>query len=58
MAAVTPTLHTLGKVMAEMGRVSMVVVIWLSAQLSNEPLIRTAAMVKPAATTHTQRHLI
>ena len=48
---------TLGKSKSEMGRVSMVVEIGLSAQLEKDCWIKIAAPVKPAMTTETQNNL-
>ena len=45
---------TLGKSSSEMGRVSMVVVTGLSAQLEKDCWIKTAATVKPVMTTQSQ----
>ena len=48
---------TLGKSMSEIGRVSMVVEMGLSAQLEKDCWIKTAAPVKPAMTTQIQNSL-
>ena len=45
---------TLGNTRSVMGRVSMVVETGLSAQLEKDCWIKTAAMVKPVMTTHSQ----
>ena len=48
---------TLGKSSSEVGRVSMVVEMGLSAQLEKDWLIMIPAPVKPAMTTHSQKIL-
>ena len=48
---------TMGKSMSEIGRVSIVVVIGLSAQLEKDCWIRTKDPVKPAMTTQIQNSL-